>query len=116
MVVSKTISSTVLLENNYQMIYPDTIDNHIREPRWVEGWIYLHELLTGDQVQILFSNYDPVGQVLRGYDAPIISGLQEPIPTFHFGAVLTPWHQIQIRQTLAPSTYKNVNYIFYEVL
>lgn len=115
MTVSKSVKGTILLTGSYQMIYPELEDDTLRDPRWVEGWIFLHELTAGDQVHIRFSTYDDSGQLLRVYDEPVISGIQEPISAFHIGAVLTPWFRVEIVQTLAPGSYKNVNFLFYEV-
>lgn len=115
MVVSNTVNGTILLNANYQMIYPEIDDDRLRDPYWCEGWIFLHEMTAGDQVQIKFSSYDLTGQQMRVYDQPLISGIQEPVSAFHLGAILTPWFRVEIKQTLVPESYKNINFLFYEV-
>ena len=115
MPINKKITGNKPLSDTYERIYPHVDDDHLREDIWTEGWIYLHELTAGDEVQILFESYDEVGQEHRGYDAPIIQGIQEPIPSFHIGALVESWFRIQIRQITAPSSYKSVNYKFYEI-
>ncbi len=116
MPINKKVTGTLLLTDSYQRIYPHVNDDTLRDDRWTEGWIYLHELTAGDQIQILFTSYDETGQEHRGYDAPIIEGIQEPIPAFHIGALCESWFRVQVKQITAPSTYKSVNYKFYEIV
>ena len=115
MAFTKEHQGTKLLTNVNQMIYPYIDDDHVREPRWVEGWIFLHEVDDGDQVEIKVQTYDPVGQLLRTYGIQILSGVQEPIPVYHLGSVVTRWMKVEIKQNLAPVSYKNINYVFHEV-
>jgi hypothetical protein len=115
MPISKKISGNLLLSNTYQRIYPHVDDDTLRDDKWTEGWIYLHEMTAGDEVQILFTSYDEVAQQHRGYDEPIIQGIQEPIPAFHIGALVDNWFRVQIKQITAPSSYKSINYKFYEI-
>lgn len=114
---TKEVLGSVLLTDSYQTIYPHEDDDHARDPMWIEGWIFLHELEEGDEVQLYFSAYDPVGQILRGYDSPIITGIQEPVPSFHIGAIVSRWLKVEIKQRLPlpTSSYKNVNFAFNEV-
>jgi hypothetical protein len=115
MVVSKVVKGTRLLTNTFQMIYPDLDDDHIRDPRWTEGWIFLHDMTAGDQIQIKVSAYDETGQQMRIYDQPIIIGQQDPVSAFHIGAVLSLWLRIEVSQIAAPSSFKSINFTFYEV-
>jgi hypothetical protein len=116
MPINKKFSGTLLLNDTFQRICPLLADDTIRTDRWTEGDIFLHELTAGDQIQIKFDKYDEAGQDHRSYDLQILFGDQNPVPTFHLGAVIDSWLRIEVKQTLAPLSYKTINFKFYEVV
>lgn len=122
MTISSPIKGTVLLTADYQRIYPIPVGDVLRTPHWVEGWIYFHELTSGDEVTVKVYDYDNEGQQHRVYDQPVILYSGSPpatsvanTPACHIGAILSEWVRIDIAQTAGGPNYKNVNYKFFEV-
>lgn len=116
MPINKEVTGTILLTSNYQMIYPHITDNVFRDKRWTEGDIFLNELTAGDQIQIKFWKYDPVALEHKAWMAPLISGSQGETPVWNLPATINRWFKVEIKQTLAPSSFKTVNFVFYEVV
>lgn len=115
MPIHKKVKGTILLTEDYQMIYPQIDDNTLRTDRWTEGDIYLHELTAGDQIYVKFWKYDETGEEHRGYHVEIINGDQGEITAIHIGAIIESWFKVEVKQTLAPESFKNINFKFYEV-
>ena len=114
MVTSRIIEDTVLLTDTYQKIYPHPDDDHPRDPRWHEGWMFFNEMTAGDEVYVLIEVYDAKGQLLKGFHLERIIGSQGLINSWHMATLKNRWVRIWVRQSIAPSTYKSVNFSFYE--
>lgn len=87
------MDGTITTDGTEQTIWDITADKHFA------GWIFMHNMASGDSITVKIFGKDQNSAVMRVYKAPTFTGVQTSEPAYYIPYLTTKQHKVTIQRT-----------------